>query len=160
MISPREGSATPSDREDARVPGEAAAPDPLEQLLSRVGDDLGKLIETVRRITFVEFQRVHLKAVDGFFRGALYLCLLCTGAALSICGALFVAAGFRAAALAWTGSEWIASLATGSAVLALVWFGGIALRSALREHVVRAVERKLEAGLTAARQASAPESGR
>ena len=142
MISPREDSATPSDQEHARVRAKGTAPDPLEQLLSRVGDDASKLIETVRRITFLELQRLHLKAIDGFFRGALYLCLLCAGVALSICGALFVAAGFRGAALAWTGREWVASLATGSVVLALVWFGGLALRRALREHLMRTVERK------------------
>jgi hypothetical protein len=160
MISPREESAAPSDQEHARIPGKDPAPDPLEQLLSRVGDDARKLVETVRRIAFLEIQRMHLKAVDGFFRGALYVCLLCAGVALSICGALFVAAGFRGAALAWTGSDWFASLATGSAVLAIVWFGGLGLRTALRGHLVRAAEHRLGGAHTAEPHPSAPEGGR
>jgi uncharacterized membrane protein YqjE len=146
MISPREESEMPSERKPVgAVGGQEAGTDTLDPWMPMIRAELRSLVESVRRTAFVELQRLHLKAVDGFFRGGLYVCLLCMGAALSISGVLLLSSGTRGILAAWTGKEWLAELLTGAFLLMVFWFGGLAARSVLRTHVLRNTEKRLTA---------------
>jgi hypothetical protein len=125
MISPREESAPPDKRQSF---GTECEPEPttdqFDNLLKQVRMELGGLAASVWRTAFLEFQRLHLKLVDGFFRGALYLCLLSAGIALSIAAALQLADGARGALAAILSVDWISDLAAGVLLVLIVGSGG------------------------------------
>lgn len=144
MILPREESATPFTQEPVGV-GSTQKPtsEPLDLLLHQVKTDLRSLVESLERTAFVEFQRMQLKAVDGFFRGGLYVCALFAGIALSICTILLLISGIRGAFAAWTENQWAADFATASILLVVVLGGAFAGRSMLHSKILRKTERRL-----------------
>jgi hypothetical protein len=143
MISPREESGQEPVGSEG---GKDAATVNLDLWLRQVRVELRSLIEGVRRTAFVEFQRMHLKAVDGLFRGTLYLCLVIGGVALTINAILLLVSGTRGVLAATTKTPWLADLCTGLLFLSIFWFGGLAIRTMIRQHILRSTERRLGAG--------------
>lgn len=140
MISPRDESGQePVGPERAKD----AATINLDLWLRQVRVELRSLAEGVRRTAFVELQRMHLKAVDGLFRGTLYLCLLTGGVALSISAVLLLVSGTRGVFAALIQNQWLTDLATGLVLLLIFWFGGRGIRSMLRRDILRDTEKRL-----------------
>jgi hypothetical protein len=138
MISPREESAPPSERNGFGTKAKQEPnSDKFDNLLRQVRIELSGLIGSVGRTVFLEFQRLRLKAVDGFFRGALYLCLLSAGIALSICAVLQLASGVRGGLAVAFSSTWVADLVTGALQVLLVLGVGFGARAAFRADILR-----------------------
>jgi hypothetical protein len=147
MILPREEPTRPSNREhadprDPQIPTTAE----LERMFRKIGRDLVSVLASVRRAAFLEVQRLHLKAVDGFFRGALYFCLLSAGVALSISVVLLLVSGGRGALVALSGNAWLADLLAGALGLAVLWAGALGIRAMLHASILRGVEKRMKAG--------------
>jgi len=112
--------------------------------MDQVRSELSGLAASAWRAVFLEFQRLHLKAVDGFFRGALYLCLLSAGIALSICAVLQLASGVRGGLAVAFSSTWVADLVTGALQVMLVLGVGFGARAAFRADILRDTKKRIK----------------
>jgi hypothetical protein len=113
----------------------------LEALVRELRSDLRSIYGSLKRMVFVEWQRLRLRAVDAFFRAAFFLCLLGFALAATISSSLFIVHGIRNAVLAWSGSEWVGDLGGGLVILAVVLGGCLAVRAHLRHDIVRKARR-------------------
>lgn len=116
----------------------------LDASASQLWADVQRVAVSARRVVFVESQRIHLFAVETYFRAAFYLCLLGFALTASIAASVFVVRGIHSALRAWTGVEWIGELGAGLVVLAVVFAGGRLVRANLSRTIVKRVRRRLE----------------
>ncbi|MFN0241724.1 MAG: hypothetical protein ACKVWV_02435 [Planctomycetota bacterium] len=105
--------------------------------------DVDRLLSSVKHAWAVERKRIHMRAVDAFFRTTFFLCILGFGLTASISAALLVVQGLRNAVGAWSGAQWVGELTAGIACLAVVVIGGIAVREHLRREILRGARREL-----------------
>jgi hypothetical protein len=126
---------------DATGAGNSSAE--LEALVRELRSDLRSIYGSLKRTVFVEWQRLRLRAVDGFFRAAFFLCLLGFALAASISASLLVVRGVRMALVAWSKTEWFGDLAGGFVILGLALGGCLAVRMHLRRDIVRQTRRAL-----------------
>jgi hypothetical protein len=146
MISPREESEMPSEQAPgATGSGVHATNESLDIWLHLIAADLRRVLENVRRTALVEVRRMQLKAIDGFFRGGLYLCLLVAALILSACAMLLLIGGTRAGLRELTGRAWSADLLTALILVILLGCAGWAVHVLLRLQVVRRAEHQLKA---------------
>lgn len=119
--------------------------------------DVDRLFSSLKHAWAVERKRLYMRAVDAFFRGTFFLCILGFGLTASISAALLVVQGLRNAIGAWSGAQWVGELTAGLACLAVVVIGGLAVREHLRREIVRDTRRQvaLRMALTAAAIAKA-----
>ena len=129
-----------SQKERGPVADEAGS---LDATLAALQADIRRVLKGARRVVRVEAQRLHLFAVETFFRGAFYICLLGFALTASISAALFVVRGVRGALLAWSGAEWIGELGAGAVVLGVISLGGLAVRHQLRLKLMRRLRRTM-----------------
>ncbi|MEO6709756.1 MAG: hypothetical protein ABIP42_09255 [Planctomycetota bacterium] len=97
----------------------------------------------MRRIAFVEWQGIRLRAFELVFRGAFFLCAVCFVLAASISASVMLIRGLKLALQAWSGSPWVGDLGAGTLVLLGLGGGVVAARSALRRNLVRKTEEVL-----------------
>lgn len=134
----RRGGAPAPDATDA---GNGSAE--LEALVRELRSDLRGIYGSLKRTMFVEWQRLRLRALDGFFRAAFFLCLLGFALAASISAALLVVRGVRMALVAWSETEWVGDLVGGVVILGVALGGCLAVRMHLRRDLVRQTRRAL-----------------
>jgi hypothetical protein len=123
--------------------GEGNSSAELEALVRELRTDLRSIYGSLKRMVFVEWQRLRLRAVDTFFRAAFFLCLLGFALAATISASLYVVRGIRNGLHAWSGSEWIGDLAGGIVILAVSLGGCLLVRTRLRNDIVRQTKRAL-----------------
>ena len=116
----------------------------IETLFAHTRAEITSLLSSLKRIAFVEWQGIRLRALDVFFRGAFFLCLLGFGLTASISASLMLVSGARGALQSWSGAGWVGELGAGTIVLSGVMLGGLGVRAALRIQLVRQAERRLE----------------
>ena len=121
---------------------DAGEPD-IEALFAHTRAEFASLIDSLKGIAFVEWQGIRLRAIDVFFRGAFFLCILGFGLAASISAALMLVSGARGALHSWSGAEWVGDLGAGNIVFAGVILGGLGVRAALRIQLVKQTEKRL-----------------
>ncbi len=139
-------------REKFERRGEAPLPDPtgegassveLEALVRELRANARGIYGSLKRLVFVEWQRLRLRAVDGFFRAAFFLCLLGFALAGSITSAFMIVRGLRGAILAMSDTPWLGDLGAGLLILGIALGGSLAVRIHLRNSIVRETRRGL-----------------
>jgi hypothetical protein len=128
---------------DATGSGDASAE--LEALVRELRSDLRSVYGSLKRIAFVEWQRMRLRAVDMFFRAAFILGLLGLVAIAGIAAGIYLMMGVRGALVAWTGVPWIGDLSTGLIVILGTLFGCLAVRRRVHNRILRRTKRRLAA---------------
>lgn len=139
-------------REKFERRGEAPSPDPtgegassveLEALVRELRVHARGIYGSLKRLVFVEWQRMRLRAVDGFFRAAFFLCVFGFGLAASVTAAFMIVRGLRGAILAMSGNAWLGDLGAGLLILGIALGGSLAVRFHLRGGIVRETRRGL-----------------
>lgn len=116
----------------------------LDASASQLWSDVQRVAASARRVLYVESQRIHLFAVETYFRAAFYLCLLGFALTASVAASIFVVRGIHSALRAWSGAEWIGELGAGLVVLGVVFIGGRIVRANLSRDIVKRARRRLE----------------
>jgi hypothetical protein len=112
-------------------------------LIEALRTDLRGLGNNLKQALYVEWQRAQLRAVDLFFRAALYTCLLGFGLTAAISASLLVVHGIQHALADMSGAEWVGELGAGFAVFAFILAAGLVARAQLRRQLVRKARRSL-----------------
>ena len=123
--------------------GEAASSVELEALVRELRAHARGIYGSLKRLVFVEWQRLRLRAVDGFFRAAFFLCLLGFALAGSITAAFMIVRGLRGSILAMSDVPWLGDLGAGLLILRISLGGCLAVRQHLRGSIVRETKRGL-----------------
>ncbi|HTF87726.1 MAG TPA: hypothetical protein VK843_04910 [Planctomycetota bacterium] len=141
--------------EDARsrrgepVEGRSGKPDvgqaDIEALFGRTRTELTNLFGSLRRIAFVEWQGIRLRAFDFAFRGAFFVCAFCFVLAASVSASIMLIRGLKLALQAWSGSEWVGDLGASTIILGALTAAVMAARTAVRRSYVRRTEERLGA---------------
>lgn len=141
----REEDARP--RREEQIDGRSGKPDfgqaEVDALFGRTRTELTNLFGSLRRIAFVEWQGIRLRAVDAAFRGAFFVCAFFFLLAASISASLMLVRGLRLALEAWSGAAWLGNLAGGAIVIGLLAAGAIAAHRKVRRNIVRTAEARL-----------------
>lgn len=127
----------------ATGPDEAGREETLEAQLKELRGDLRGVYDSLRRVVFVEWQRLRLRAVDTYFGAVFYICLLGFAMAASVSASLLVVSGIKGGIHAWSGAEWIGDFGAGAVVIGMLLCGGLAVRAHLRHKIVREAKRAL-----------------
>jgi hypothetical protein len=115
----------------------------LDATLNALQTDVRRVLKGARRVVRMELQRLHLFAIETFFRTAFYICLLGFALTATISASLFVVRGVRGALLAWSGAEWVGELGAGAVVLGVISIGALTVRAQLRQKLMRRLRRSL-----------------
>jgi hypothetical protein len=138
----RRGGAPASDPTD-----EGASSVELEALVRELRVHARGVYGSLKRLVFVEWQRLRLRAVDAFFRAAFFLCVLGFALAASITAAVMILRGLRGAILAMSDTPWLGDLGAGLLILAIALGAGLAIRQHLRGRIVHQTRRGLASEL-------------
>jgi len=122
---------------------ESDQPSELQSLLKGLRSDLRGMYGSLRRVVFVEWQRLRMRAVDTYFRAVFYICLLGFALAASISASLLVVSGIKGGIHAWSGAEWVGDFGAGLVIVAVLLIGGFMVRAHLRQEIVRDTKRAL-----------------
>ena len=140
MIAQEESSP----RRGGTIDGHANAPEAgaagIDELFARTRTEVSNLLDSLKRILFVEWQGLRLRAIDVFFRGTFFLCIVGFGFAASVSAALMLVRGAKSALQAWSGAEWVGDLGGGALILSVLVLGGLVMRAVLRRELVRETE--------------------
>jgi hypothetical protein len=133
----RNGDAPPTDAPR----GAAAGPDAGE-IFAAALDELRGCVASLLAVARLEWQRLHLRAIDALLRLALFAVVLVVGlAAAATAGVMFVA-GVRDGLAQWAGAAWVGELGAGllvSFALLCAWSG---VRRSVRRRLVEAAVRQ------------------
>ena len=117
----------------------------IDSLFAHTRTELTNLFGSLKRIAFVEWQGLQLRAIDTVFRGALFFCAGVFGLAALVFAARLLVSGLRGAIQAMGGAPWVSDLGAAIVVLLLVFPGGLAARAMAKKKLVKKVERTLAA---------------
>lgn len=116
---------------------DASSPE-AESLVEDLRADLRSAYAELRRAAVAEWQDLRGNVAELGARAAVGACFVAFGLAASIAAALLFLRGVHAALAAWTESEAVADLATGTAVLGVLVIASFAVRARRRATVPRA----------------------
>jgi len=137
--------------------GEGTSSAELEALVRELRAHARGVYGSLKRLVFVEWQRLRLRAVDAFFRAAFFLCVLGFALAASITAAGMILRGIRGAILAVSDVPWMGDLGAGLLILVIALGAGLGIRQHLRSRIVHQTRRGLAA--TASDRALAERAG-
>jgi len=126
------------------VDGNGAGDPGIGALFEHARSELSSLFVSLRRVAFLEWQSLQLRAIDAFFRVGFFICAVAFGLAASISAARLLVSGFRGAFQSLGASPWVCDLGGSAVALMLIFPGGILVRAILRKQLVKKVERRLE----------------
>ncbi|HUR28206.1 MAG TPA: hypothetical protein VM509_08460 [Planctomycetota bacterium] len=116
----------------------------IDSLFAHARTELTSLYGSLRRIAFVEWQGLQLRALDVAFRGALFFCAAIFAIAMIVSAARFLVSGFHGAILAMGAPLWLSDLGAAVLVLLIVFGGGLAASSFAKKKFIKKVEQRLK----------------
>lgn len=143
MVASEDSSARRGGISEGKVNGAGLHDSDADSHFTHTRAELTNLFDSLKRIAFVEWQVMRLRAIDTFFRGIFFFSIASFTIAASIAAALLLVKGVRGAVEATGAAAWIGDLGGAAIVLALVAIVAIALRATLRHNRFRELEQRL-----------------
>jgi hypothetical protein len=117
----------------------------VERLAKDLRTDGERILRGLKRVGYVEWKRLNLRAVDIGFRVGLFALGGALALTLAITATVFLVSGIRGAFLAGIGSAWVADLLTGVVVLGAIAGAFFAVQARVRAQLLVSTKRAIAA---------------